>query len=158
MADIDEGHIRRYRPVLDKEDFTELSRSIGLASHGVGIGSFIYLRRIFERLVEEAHKRATTADHWDEEAYSSSRMDDKIRMLSNELPPFLVEQRGLYGILSKGVHALDEDTCTTYYPVIRAGIELILDQKLELARQKKKMEEAKAQIAKIHQTLKTPKS
>jgi hypothetical protein len=40
-----------YRGVLRPEDGSELYKAIGLAAHGVGIGSFVYLRRIFERLI-----------------------------------------------------------------------------------------------------------
>ena len=32
----------------------------------------------------------------------SARMDEKITQISHELPAFLVEHKGLYGILSKG--------------------------------------------------------
>ena len=67
MADIEQGTIRNYRSVLDKDHYQELNRAIGLASHGVGIGSFVYLRRIFERLVEEAHSKAITSAGWDED-------------------------------------------------------------------------------------------
>jgi len=81
-------------------------------------------------------------------------MDDKIGFLKDFLPEFLVEQRSLYGILSKGVHSLDEDTCLAHFPLLRAGIELILDQKLALERQSKKMAEAKKQIGLLKQELK----
>lgn len=154
MADIEQGQIRNYRSVLDKEHYQELNRAIGLASHGVGIGSYVYLRRIFERLVEEAHTKATSDSGWDEDTYAKSRMDEKIALLKTYLPEFLVEQRSLYGILSKGVHALDEDTCLAHFPILRAGIELILDQKLALDRQAKKMAEAKKQIGLLQQQMK----
>ena len=154
MADVEQGQIRNYRSILDKEHYQELNRAIGLASHGVGIGSYVYLRRIFERLVEESHLKATGDSGWDEEAYTKSRMDNKIALLKHHLPEFLVEQRSLYGILSKGVHSLDEDTCLAHFPLLRAGIELILDQKLALDRQAKKMAEAKKQIGLLQQQLK----
>lgn len=151
MADIEQGQIQHYRSVLDRAHYQELNRALGLASHGVGIGSFVYLRRIFERLVEEARVKAANSPAWDEDAYGRSRMDERILKLKDYLPEFLVEQRVLYGILSQGVHALDEDTCLVHFPVIRAGIELILDQKLALDQQAKKMAEAKRQIGQIRQ-------
>ena len=154
MADIEQGQIRNYRSVLDKDHYQELNRAIGLASHGVGIGSYVYLRRIFERLVEEAHAKASGEAGWDEDAYTKSRMDEKIALLKSHLPEFLVAQRSLYGILSKGVHSLDEETCLSHFPILRAGIELILDQKLALDRQAKKMAEATKQIGLIQEELK----
>ncbi|MCL2197767.1 MAG: hypothetical protein FWB80_02485 [Defluviitaleaceae bacterium] len=42
--------ISRYRKLLGK-DLIELQTAIQLHSHGVGIGSFVYLRRIFENLI-----------------------------------------------------------------------------------------------------------
>jgi len=154
MADIEQGQVQHYRSVLDKAHYQELNRALGLASHGVGIGSFVYLRRIFERLVDEARAKASEEADWDEDAYSKARMDEKIQLLKSYLPEFLVEQRGLYGILSLGIHSLDEETCLTHFPVIRTGIELILDQKLAVEQQKRKMAEAKKQIGQIQQQMK----
>jgi hypothetical protein len=49
LADIANDESRLYRQVLEKEDAAELHRAIGLAAHGVGVGSFVYIRRVFER-------------------------------------------------------------------------------------------------------------
>ncbi|GHC67841.1 short-chain dehydrogenase [Roseibacillus persicicus] len=154
MADIEQGHIQHYRQVLDRSNYQELNRALGLASHGVGIGSFVYLRRIFERLVEEARVEGSKKNGWDEAAYQRGRMDEKILLLRDFLPEFLVEQRVLYGIMSKGVHSLDEETCLAHFPVVRTGIELILDQKLALDQQRKKMDEAKKQISNVQMQIK----
>ena len=154
MADIEQGQIQHYRSILGRPHYQELNRALGLASHGVGIGSFVYLRRIFERLVDEARDVAAALPGWDQESFLKCRMDEKILLLKDHLPSFLVEQRTLYGILSQGVHGLDEETCLVYFPVIRAGIELILDQKLSLDLQAKKMADAKKQIGQIQQQLK----
>ena len=51
LADIANDESRTYRSVLDETDGAELHRVIGLAAHGVGVGSFVYLRRILERLI-----------------------------------------------------------------------------------------------------------
>lgn len=58
-------------------------------------------------------------------------MDDKIMILKQHLPKFLVENRTLYGIMSVGVHTLSEAECLAAFPVVRVGIELILDEHLE---------------------------
>src|SRR5262245_34308702 len=50
LADIAIDESKQYSAVLSKEDGRELHKAIGLAAHGVGIGSFVYLRRVFERL------------------------------------------------------------------------------------------------------------
>lgn len=51
LADIADDEARNYCKILGQHDSREFSRAIRLAAHGVGIGSFVYLRRIFERLI-----------------------------------------------------------------------------------------------------------
>ena len=122
--------ISRYRRILSK-DYVELSKAVGLFAHGIGIGSFVYLRRIFENLIEEARQEAQKQQDWDMEKYTRSRMAEKVQMLKGYLPEFVVNNSSLYSILSKGIHELAEDECMTYFPVVKIGIEIILDAKIE---------------------------
>jgi hypothetical protein len=69
LADLVTAEIRKYRKFLGADAHREFSRAIGLAAHGVGIGSFIYLRRILENLIEEAHQAAQHSKGWNESAY-----------------------------------------------------------------------------------------
>lgn len=131
LADLAIPDLKKYRPVLGDERFRELSRGIGLATHGVGIGAFVYLRRIFEALIELAHDAAKVDSGWSEEDYLCARMEEKISLLKNHLPQFLVNNRGLYGILSVGVHTLGEGECLAAFPAVRLAIELTLDDLLE---------------------------
>jgi hypothetical protein len=149
IAEISQPELKKYRAVLSKEKYTELNRGVGLISHGVGIGSFVYLRRIFEDLIEEANLKLSVIEGWNDEIYSKARMNDKIDILKSELPEFLVENKGLYGILSKGIHELSEDECKEYFPTVKLGIELILDEKLEAKKRLDKIELAKKSIASI---------
>lgn len=129
VADIEIQGIQKYQKLL-KQDYKYFSKAIGLQSHGVGAGSFVYLRRIFENLIEEKHVEASQNDQWDEKEYQKSRMDEKINLLKDRLPPILVEHRSIYGIMSKGIHELGEQECLTLFPDVKLGIELILDEKL----------------------------
>jgi hypothetical protein len=149
LADLQKAEIGEYRKILG-DKYQEFSKAVGLAAHGVGIGSFVYLRRIFESLVEEAHQKGTTEKDWKEEDYTDRRMDEKIVLLKNYLPNFLVENRRMYSILSKGIHELGEDECIKFFPVIKAGIEIILDEKLRLKEADEKAQKAKNAIAGIH--------
>jgi hypothetical protein len=65
LADLNSDKIKKYRKILG-DKYQEFSKAVGLASHGVGIGSFVYLRRIFENLIEEAHREAIKIDSWNE--------------------------------------------------------------------------------------------
>jgi hypothetical protein len=130
IADISTAEIKKYHTMLGNEKYRELNRAVGLYSHGIGIGSFVYLRRIFEGLIEEAHIKAKITDGGDDDAYYRSRMAEKISRLESYLPTFLVDNKGIYSILSKGIHELSEQECLEMFPVLKLSIELILDEKL----------------------------
>lgn len=147
LADLAIPDLRKYRQVLGDERFKELTRAIGLTTHGVGVGAFVYLRRIFESLIEGAHVDATRDSEWDEEAYTRARMDEKIGILKDHLPDFLVQNRGLYSILSVGVHTLSETECLGAFPAVRLAIELILDDLLEQHERQEKLKSAAKSLA-----------
>ena len=152
LADFDSQDIKQYRSVLDKQNFADFRRAIGLHAHGVGIGAFIYLRRILEKLIEEARAKARSEPNWDEETYNRSRMVEKIEQLQDHLPSLLIEMKSIYSIMSKGVHSLSEEECLEYFKPLRIGIELILEQKLEQLREAQKLQkiaEAKQAISSI---------
>lgn len=149
LATLNLYDVRQYSAALTKEAFREFTKAIGLAAHGVGVGSFVYLRRIFECLIEEAHQRAQSDTGWDETEYAKSRMGEKILLLTAHLPKFLVEHRSLYGILSKGIHELTEEECLKAFPVVKLGIEIILDAKLREQQERKKLEEASRAIQRL---------
>jgi hypothetical protein len=112
----------------------------------LGVGSFVYLRRIFESLIEKAHETAVGDSSFDEASYQRGRMADRITMLRGHVPDFLADHPKLYSILSKGIHELSEEECLKHFPVVKVGIELILDDKLEEIRRQKKLEEASRAI------------
>jgi hypothetical protein len=153
MADLSEAELQGYRKALPEESYRELARATGLISHGIGIGAFIYLRRIFERLIEEARTEAKSDSTWNDEAFERARMGERIATLAGRLPAFLVENRSIYGILSKGVHELTEQECLEAFPVVRVSIELILDEKLEEAARAAKIDRARKEIAALSQRL-----
>ena len=155
IADFHIYEIKQYDKLLSKDVLKEFTKAIGLAANGVGIGSFVYLRRIFENLILESFKEAKQEGKVKDEAFNKSRMDEKIGLLKDYLPSFLVENKSIYSILSKGIHELDENTCLEYFETMKLGIEIILDQKLEKKKQKDKEEEAKKRIAQLNGKLKS---
>lgn len=138
--------VKKYGAVLSKQQLGELVRAIGLASHDVGVGAYVYLRRIFETLVEEAHAAAKVEPEWDEDVYQRSRMSERIALLKSVLPRFLVEHHGMYGLLSKGIHELSERECLEHFSTLRLGIELILDERVEAREREAKIAAAKAAL------------
>ncbi len=136
FADIDKPELARFKKDLGENYFRELKRASGLYANGVGIGSFVYLRRILEKLVLEAFKEAEARGQLTSEEFNSDsekhqrRMDDKIRLLKGFLPYSLTDNPAIYSVASKGIHELTEDECLKYYPVIENGIKLILEEKM----------------------------
>ncbi|MBR4467813.1 MAG: hypothetical protein IKS53_00105 [Bacteroidales bacterium] len=154
VADIHIGQVKQYDKVLDKSILREFTKAIGLAANGVGIGSFVYLRRIFEKLVMDAYTEAVQDGKVDAEQFEKQRMDEKIMSLNGYLPSFIVENHEIYGILSKGIHQLTEEDCLAYFDCMRQSIELILDERLEQLAKKKKIEEVKKTLNSITSQIK----
>ncbi len=151
VADFQIPQAEKYRKILGEDQYKEFTRGIGIAAHGVGIGSFVYLRRVFENLIEEAHKKAQSeVDNLLEENYEGAKMDEKIKMLKDYLPEFLIENRSLYAILSKGIHDLSEEECLQYFETVKIGIEQILDEKIIQKEKVEKATRARDAIQKTH--------
>lgn len=147
VADFHISEIKQYSKLLSNDKLKEFTRAIGLAANGVGIGSFVYLRRIFENLITEAYILAIKDGALTEAVFQKARMDEKINLLHSYLPEFLVENKSMYSILSLGIHELDEQTCLANFDTLRVGIEIILDEKLDEFRKKEKIEIAKQKLA-----------
>jgi len=135
VADIANDEAAHYRSILNKSDASELHKAIGLAAHGGGIGSFVYLRRLFERVIYGRFAEFKEAEGWDEDAFLTLRMDEKIRLLKDHIPNFLYDNRKMYSILSKGIHELSEESCLKAFEPLRLSIKIILEE------DKKKQEE-----------------
>src|SRR3989338_3579966 len=154
LADIQFAEIgKKYDKVLPEEDLKNLKKAIGLVSHGAGAGSFVYLRKIFERLIFETYKNNAGAVGVNETDFKNQMMLDKVETLRAFLPSQLIEMKGVYSILSKGVHELTEEECLRYFAPIKLSIELILDQKIEEAKKSEKDAMVKKQLQQIQQEI-----
>ena len=154
LADISIGDTSQFSKALGKERLHELNKAIGLAAHGVGIGSYVYLRRVFESLIEEAHIHAKSDINWDEEEYQKGRMKEKVALLKAHLPQFIVEHPQLYGILSLGIHELTEDKCLENFEPLKSSILVIAEEKMHDIQRKARYEQASAAIAKASEQIK----
>jgi hypothetical protein len=128
LADIANDESRIYRQVLKPNDSADLHRAIGLAAHGVGVGSFVYLRRVFERLITQRFNDLKGDKGWSDSDFVGKRMEDKIELLKDHLPEFLVRNKKVYAILSTGIHDLEEPECLSAFEMLKHSIFLILDE------------------------------
>ncbi len=134
--DIENPQIKKFRKLLG-DYYPELSTAIRLFSVNVGIGSFVYLRRIIEKLVYDAFKEAESAGKLTEQEFEYRKtkdenqirngIEEKIKLLKGFLPDMMTDQPQIYGVVSTGIHELSEEECLKYFPVLKDGIVMILD-------------------------------
>ena len=77
------------------------------------------------------------------------RMEERIDALRDHLPDFLVENRKIYSILSKGIHELTEEDCAEAFSSIELGIKLILDEEIAIKRKAAKVARVSGDLAKL---------
>jgi len=144
LADFSNYKIEKYRKLLGDEFYKELHRGIGIFSHGVGIGAFVYLRRIIENyIIKDAHDKAKDSPGWDEEGFQQKRIKERMSLLKNYLPEFFTKNTNIYSILSKGLHELSEGECNKIFPILQESLEYIMDEIIS----KKNLEKKKTTIA-----------
>ena len=154
LADIQFAEIgKKYDAVLDPGPLSEFKKAIELAAHGTGVGSFVYLRRIFEGLIFQTFDENKSSLTIEKKDFAPMWMKDKINVLKDHLPSQLVEMKSVYDILSKGIHQLGEDECLAYFEPLKLSIELILDQKIEMELKRKRDEKVKEELKNIHTKL-----
>lgn len=157
IADLAIPLTKQFRSVLTKEQLQELNKAIGLHSHGVGAGAYVYLRRIFEALIEEAHQEAKKDSGWDDDAYGAlKKTKERIDAVKAHLPDFLVQNKQMYSVLSLGIHSLSEEECMKYFNTMKTGIEMILEEKLDRKNKADRIAKANKAIQEAHQDLSQP--
>lgn len=150
MADMQFFECTKYRRIL-KSHYRDYSLALGLFSSGVGCGSFIYLRRIFEFLVERIHEECISEDGWNEEEYKKLSFNERIQALEkfgkviipNELAQIRMK---IYGVLSKGVHQSSDQECLELFEYVKYAIEMIMDEQLAQLEKKEKIKEIQKKL------------
>lgn len=150
MADMQYLQSDKYRRIL-KKHYRDYSLALGLLASGVGCGSFIYLRRVLEFLVERLHKECIELEKWNEEEYQKCDFNNKIRMIEHfgkviipsELEPV---RKKIYGVLSKGVHQSSDQECMEVFPYVKYALELIMDEQIVQLEKKEKLSELQKRL------------
>jgi hypothetical protein len=73
IADLIKPELRKYARVLTPEMMADWQRAVGLRAHGVGAGSYVYLRRIIESIVRKAARIAIEGGNLDAEQFEKAR-------------------------------------------------------------------------------------
>lgn len=154
IADLQFPEVMKYRKIMGDNYYKEFTKAIGLYSNGIGVGSFVYLRRIYENLIEEIHNEYTKKPEWIDSKFTGKRFTEKIDYLeslgANIFPEVLADiKTQIYGVVSKGIHEYTEDECMTLFEPLKFCIEVILDHKYEKEEKKKKAAIALKTIQKV---------
>lgn len=148
-ASIENSQLKKYRK-LDNEIYVELNRATGLYSSGIGVGSFVYLRRIIEKyIVYPEIEKLLNDEIITKEQIKTSNFKEKVALAKDHLPTVLVDNPRIYSILSKGIHTLSEQECLEIFNPLLTAIELILDESLAKVEHEKKLEKLKNDLNKI---------
>jgi len=147
LADLENHNINKYSKIL-KDDLAIFKKGIGLNSHGIGAGAFIYLRIIFEHLI------FATANENKIEFSPGTKIKDMIDKLKDFLPKFMYENKFIYSLLSSGLHDINEEYCINNFNLLKEVILLILDQKLKLIEEKQRENNLNKELNKISSDLK----
>lgn len=150
MADMQFFECIKYRRIL-KSHYHDYSLALGLFASGVGCGSFIYLRRVFEFLVERLHNECKREQEWNEDEYRKLDFNGKIQMIEAFgkviIPNELTQVRTkIYGVLSKGVHQSSDQECLEIFSYVKYALEIIMDEQLVQLEKETKLKELQKRI------------
>ena len=162
-TDIQKPELKKYRNLLG-QFYPELNKAIGLYNSNIGIGSYVYLRRIIEKLVYDAYDNAKADNILDEQTFEyredstgkkyRNGTEEKIKLLKGYLPDLITENAAIYGVVSKGIHELTEEECLGFFPVLKDGIVMILEEVLQKKEKEKAEKNYKKALSLITQKIK----
>ena len=141
LTDFQLGDLTEFEDVISQPQRREFVRGINCAAHGFSVAACVYYRRVFEGILIEArdeHMTAHSMADWPE--FEKAHTDERIKLLVENLPKFLIENPHLYGLLSLGVHELTEEQCGEQLPMLRSAIELILRDRIAVVAARKHRE------------------
>ncbi|MCB2077265.1 MAG: hypothetical protein KDE55_06150 [Novosphingobium sp.] len=148
IADIAFSELRDIDAGLAEGDRKELGKAIGLYAHGAALGGFAYLRRVFERMIDRGHERMAARGE-EVEGFAEMRMAKRIASVADELPDAVVSQKGVFAVLSLGLHELDEEKCKELFPLMKAVIFQMLEKEEHLRKKARSERETAAALTKV---------
>lgn len=161
----------QYPSIMDFEKYNNLDEVFGkdniskkdfrtatiLKTHNYGVAAFLYLRRIFERLIFLKAETAISEGLLKKEDFEKKKIQDKIKQLHDigKIPDYLNENKTfIYGILSKGLHQLTEKECLANYDPLKESILIILKENSDLEKREKIKKKTSKKLNSIHTEMK----
>lgn len=81
----DLNKIRKFKPNI----YPELNKAMGLFSHGIGVGSYVYLRRILEKYIVNPKFVEKIKNEENSNEYNNYYFQDKVKFLGSDISEFL---------------------------------------------------------------------
>lgn len=137
---LNNGEIKKYEKskLLEKEDREYLVNANKSRSIELHIGSFIYLRRVFENMLTRIYKnnlkKIKTPNNKD---FYSMKTAEKVDCLKEFLPNLISGEHNkgkyseMFKLISEGVHNFSEAECNILYELLENIIMLILNKEIE---------------------------
>ena len=120
---------------LDKDNKKYYLNALKAYNDNLNIAAFIYLRRIFESLINEACKKSS-------QDYKGMKIKEIIKDLVNKnlINPLFIDTgyNILYSLISDGVHNLSEEKCKEQFILLKDAIEIILEDEIYKKKQEKR--------------------
>ena len=118
---------------------------------GYYIASYVYMRRIIEKLMTQIFQQEGRGIEFGR--FCKLHFNGKIKVIKDDLPELLQDKR-LYEITSAGIHQLNEKDCKEYYSVLMSAFELILSEEDRKIQENNLREELKKDIGTVHSEVK----
>jgi hypothetical protein len=148
LTDFQKGDIDHLDEGFTKEQKSDFIKAINTMAHGFNVAACVYLRRVFESVLNEtkiAHMQSQKRDKWEE--FDRADANQRIKLLKDDLPEFMSANPKIYHLLSKGIHELTEDECEKELPILKKSIEVIISDRIEQLRAKKNRDELTKMIS-----------
>lgn len=138
------------------EDKADYNKAVVCLANGYGAGAFVYFRRIVEKnidhlldMIKDTVVKDSALAVKISELKNTSPMSDKITIANHALPDHLKPQGfnplgQIYGLLSDGVHTLEDEQCLVKASDLQACLEYLIS---ELAAHKKNQEDFKSRLS-----------
>ncbi|MBE6146917.1 MAG: hypothetical protein E7168_01125 [Firmicutes bacterium] len=137
---LNDEEIKKYEKskLLDKLDKEYLINANKSRNSGLNIGSFIYLRRVLENMLNRIYKKnINNIIILENEDFYTMKTSKKVKYLNEFLPNLISGEhnKGKYSdvfkLISEVVHNFSEEQCYTLYELLENIIILILNKELE---------------------------
>ena len=132
----------KYKRILDRINAYEDYKKAELSNlEHFYVGSYAYLRRIFEKIVDS---------FLEDDKIKGEKMEKKIDAVKEKFDPRVRNLlKNLYGILSISIHELDEEQSGEYYGYLKTIIDMQLEYLSTEEEKQKQSKELEKSISKI---------